>query len=345
MIFPIVLATFVAVLTWFARDLHDFLLPGADVVSVPSFVGQTINDAASEIERQHLTYNVIEHTTSDRYPKNVVINQQPEAGAQVRKGRQISFVVSDGVVARLMPDLRYQSMREVALDLARTRVQLGTVTYQHSDVVPEGHVIDQDPAPLAAVNENDKVNLIVSEGGATALLVPDFRNMNIDIARAQAAREGLKIGQLVWTPLGSKGPAHGIIARQQPAPGTRVNSFEPVSLQVSAGPHESGYLLRQAHLLVSVPVPDDPTSKEMKVRIVVTDATGRYDLFNAYAQPGQKLDFTVTSLGTSVVDMYVDSGSGETLVGETRLGNEPPNAYAPGPPGSKAPVPNARATP
>ncbi len=46
----------------------------------------------------------------------------------------------------------------------------------------------------------------------------------------------------------------------------------------------------------------------------MTDATGQYDLYHAFAQPGQKLDFTVTALGTSVLDMYVN----DTLVGEER---------------------------
>ena len=45
----------------------------------------------------------------------------------MRQGRQVSFVISDGIVARLMPDLRYQSMREVQLDLSRAHLQLGKV--------------------------------------------------------------------------------------------------------------------------------------------------------------------------------------------------------------------------
>ena len=48
-----------------------------------------------------------------------------------------------------MPDLRYQSMREVQLDLSQAHLQLGKITYAHSDVIPEGHVISQSPAPLA----------------------------------------------------------------------------------------------------------------------------------------------------------------------------------------------------
>ena len=55
----------------------------------------------------------------------------------------------------------------------------------------------------------------------------------------------------------------------------------------------------------------------------MTDATGKYDLYHAFAAPGQKLDFTATAVGTSVLDMYVNN----TLVGETRIGTEPKKIY------------------
>jgi beta-lactam-binding protein with PASTA domain len=330
-VFPIVLAIFVAVVVWFGRQIHDFLLPPSDTVTIPSFVGQTLADANAEIARLKLTSAVVDHTPSDRYPKNVVIMQRPDAGEQAREGRQISFVISDGIIARLMPDLRYQSMREVQLDLSRVRMKLGKVTYVKSDIIPEGHVISQDPAPLSSVAQGDSVSLVVSRGGLSVLQVPNFTGMEIDDARTLAQRTGVKLGQIVWTPLGPNGPPHGAVVRQIPEPKGKIASFEPVSLQVSAGPFESGYVIRQVRLLVSVPVPDQAQSvqsapqnaSQLDVRLTVTDATGKYDLYHAFAEPGQKLDFTVTAIGTSLVDMYVN----DALVGETRLGAEPPAVY------------------
>jgi beta-lactam-binding protein with PASTA domain len=323
-VFPLVLAVFVATVVWFGRSIHDFLLPPSDTVTVPSFVGQTLGDANAEIERLKLTAAVIDHTTSDRYPKNVVIMQRPDAGTAVRQGRQVSFVISDGIVARLMPDLRYQSMREVNLDLSHAKLQLGKVSYVKSDVVPDGHVVSQDPSPLSNVAEGDKVDLVVSRGGASQLRVPNFVGMNVDDARALADKDGIKLGQIVWTPLGRYGPAHGQVTLQNVKAGAKISPYEQISLQVSSGPYESGYIIRQARLLVSVPVPENvPNGKQLEVRLSVTDATGKYDLYHAFAEPGQKMDFTVTAVGTSVVDMYVN----DVLVGETRLGSEPAAIY------------------
>ncbi len=318
------LAAFVALVTWFGHQIFDFFQPPADIITLPSFVGQTVSDADAQSHRMHLTATVIDHATSDRYPKGVVMAQRPDAGTKVRQGRQIGFVVSDGLVTRLMPDLRYQSMREVGLDLERSHLQLGNVRYEKSDIVPAGHVISQDPQPISNVLEGDKVDVVVSKGGQQTIRVPNFVGMPIDAARAEASKLGITLGQLVWTPLGRNGPAHGIVARQNVAAGAKINAYDPVSLQVSAGPNESGYLLRQVHILASVPVPETSTpGQAVKVTLRVTDATGAYDAYKAYAQPGQKMDFVISALGTSVVDMYVN----DVLVGETRLGDEPKNVY------------------
>jgi eukaryotic-like serine/threonine-protein kinase len=323
-VFPIVLACFVAVVVWFGHQIRDFLAPPVDAVTVPSFIGEAATDAIAAAKDMNLSAEVIDHGMSDRYPKGVVMMQQPQAGSSVRAGRQVSFVVSDGMVAHLMPDLRYQSMREVNLDLTRAKLQLGTVTYVKSDIVPVNHVIDQDPAPLANVSEGDKVNLTMSKGGAAFARVPEVTGMSIDGARAAAEKAGLTLGQVVWTPLGKSGPAHGIVARQSIPPGTKIAPFQALSLQVSAGPNESGYLLRQVRVLASIPEPENfKAGESVKVDLRVRDATGSYDAYRAYAQPGQKLDFTVTALGTSVVDLYVD----DVLVGETRLGAEPKAVY------------------
>ena len=320
------LVIFVTVVVWYGRQIHDFLSPSAATVTVPSFIGQTLNDANAEIGRLHLTSAVVDHQLSDRYPKDVVIMQRPQAGVAVRQGRQISFIISDGIIARLMPDLRYQSMREVQLDLSRAHLQQGKVTYVRSDVVPEDHVISQNPAPLMSVHEGDTVSLVVSRGGRTNIIVPHFVGLTIDQARDLALSSGIKLGQIVWTPLGKDGPPHGMVARQNPPPKAKIASYDPVALQVSSGPNESGYILRQVHILVSVPNGDDTGSaqQQLDVRLALTDATGRYDFYHAFAVPGQKLDFTVTAVGTSLLDMYVN----DKLVGEERLGVEPPKVYS-----------------
>lgn len=322
-VFPLVFAAFVGVLVWFGHSVQEFLLPGPNTVTVPSFVGMALPDAQNDILREKLKAVVVGHAPSNQYPKGVVMNQQPSAGMHVRAGRQVSLVVSDGVKTMLMPDVRYQSLRDASLDLSHARLELAKTTYVRSDDIPPDHVISQYPEPQVSVTQGTAVSLLVSKGGVSTLKVPDFEGLSIDQARGLAAREHIKLGQIVWTPFGVNGPAHGQVVLQKPGAGSTIGAYDVVSLDVSAGPHESGRIIHQTHVLAAVPPAEPGQNQALRVRFSVSDATGSYDLFNGYGEPGEKFDFNVTTIGTSAIYFFVNG----TLLGETKVGQEPDNAY------------------
>jgi beta-lactam-binding protein with PASTA domain len=322
-VFPLVFATFVGVLVWFGHSVQEFLLPGPNTVTVPSFVGMAQPDAINDIVRMKLKGTVVGHAPSNQYPKGVVMNQEPAAGMHVRAGRQISLVISDGVQTILMPDVRYQSLRDASLDLSHSRLQLAKTTYVRNDDIPPDHVISQYPEPLVSVTQGTAVSLLISKGGITSVKVPDFVGMTINEARGLAAQEHIKLGQIVWTPLGPHGPPHAEVVLQKPAAGTTIGAYDVVSLDVSAGPDESGRIIHQTHVLAAVPPAEAGQNQALHVRFSVSDATGSYDLFNGYGEPGEKFDFNVTTIGTSAIYFFVNG----TLLGETKVGQEPENAY------------------
>lgn len=310
------LAFAVAVVVWFGKSVKDFLGPTSVEILVPAFSGQTVTDASSEAQRLKLRAVVVANQTSDRYPKDVVMHQQPSAGTRVREGRQISLIVSTGVTIFPMPDLRYQSLREANLDLSHSKLQLDKTTIVPNDDVAANHVLAQDPPPLSSVREGSKVSLTLSKGPPSSIKVPSFIGEFIDDARREATTHKVHLGQVVWTPFGPDGPPRGRIMRQSPAGGAEIDPFEPVSLQVSAGPTEYGYLVRQVHATATVPSSDSTAI----VRIEVRDDTGTWNVYNGYAQGGQKLDFNVTAIGTAELDTYINN----ELLNQTKIGTEPP---------------------
>jgi beta-lactam-binding protein with PASTA domain len=322
-VFPLVFAAFVGVLVWFGHSVQEFLLPGPNTLTVPSFVGMPQPDAVNEITRMKLKFTIAGHAPSSIYPKGVVMNQEPQQGLHVRAGRQISLVISDGVQTMIMPDVRYLSLRDAKLELAHSRLLLAKTTYTRSEDIPPDHVISQDPQPSISVNQGAAVSLLLSKGGATSLKVPSFTGLDIDQARGLAAREHIKFGQIVWTPFGPLGPPHGEVVHQKPEAGATIGAYDVVSLDVSAGPKESGRLIHQTHVLAAVPPAEPGQNKPLLVRFAVSDETGRYDLFRGYAQPGQKFDLNVTTIGTSAIYFFVN----DTLLGQTKVAQEPNDTY------------------
>jgi serine/threonine-protein kinase len=314
-VFALALAFFVGVLVWFSRSIYDFFTPSTGTLSTPTFIGQTEGDAISGASRLRIRTLVVARTSSDKYPAGVVMSQEPNPGSQIREGRQVSLVVSSGLQIFPMPDLRGDSLREAGLDLSHYHLVLGkTRTVQNNDV-PAGHVVAQDPPPLTSARVGTTVNLDLSKGGPQALSVPNLVGMTIDEARDEAADAGIHLGQVVWTPFGSAGAPHGVIVRQSPDAGAKTDAFGTVSLQVSAGPAQAGYLVRQIHATVTVPEGDG----QQLVRIAVHDETGTWNVYNAFAEPHQRLDFNLTVVGTSELDTYVNN----ELLGSTQLGAEP----------------------
>jgi serine/threonine-protein kinase len=313
--FAIALAFAVGVMVWFGRSIKEFFAPTAATVYVPAFTGQTNLDAHAECGRLRLRCVVIATQPSDRYPKDVVSNQQPAAGARVREGRQISLVVSSGVVIFPMPDVRFETLRNAGVDLNRLKLELDKTSYIADDNVPRDHIVGQDPAPLASVRQGTKVSLTLSKGPPGGVKVPNYTGMSIDEARSAAQHDRVHLGQIVWTPFGTSGPSRGVIVRQSPNAGATIDPFEEVSLQVSAGPGEYGYLIRQVHASATVPPRDDAAH----VRIEIRDDTGTWNVYDGFAQGGQKLDFNVTAVGTGEIDTYINN----ELLNQTQIGREP----------------------
>jgi serine/threonine-protein kinase len=332
------LAFAVGISVWFGRSIKEFFAPSAASVFTPAFTGQTQVDANAECGRLRLRCVVIATTASDQYPKGVVMSQQPDAGARVREGRQISLIVSSGVTIFPMPDLRFESLRNAGLDLNRFKLQLDKTTYVPNDEAPRDYVVGQDPAPLSSVRQGSKVSLQVSKGPPGAVKVQNFTGMSVDDARTAAAKARIHLGQIVWTPFGPGGPRRGEIVRQSPPAGSTMDPFEEVSLQVSAGPGEYGYLIRQVHVSATVPARDDAA----RVRVEVRDDTGAWNIYDGFAQGGQKLDFTVTAVGNAEVDTYINN----ELQNQTVIGHEPAR-WIPSPsdvrsPASAAPTPDKK---
>jgi serine/threonine-protein kinase len=325
------LAFFVAVIVWFGHSVEEFFGPSASDVLLPELSGQTLADATEECGRLHLQCSVIARRASDRFPTDVVMGQAPEAGARVREGRAVSLIVSTGVSIFPMPDLRYESLRNVNLTLSRLRLHLAKTTVVPNDDIPAQHVVDQDPPPLASVREGSDVSLSLSKGPPASVRVPAFVGMTIDQARDAAGAAKVHIGQVVWTPFGSDGPPRGTVVRQSPDAGNGIDPFSLVSLQVSAGPGVAGYIVRQVHVSATIPAADDAAH----VRMVVRDQTGTWNVYDGYAQGGQKLDLNVTAVGTAELDTYVNN----ELLNSATIGVEPPLPPIPHSAKSPAPIP------
>jgi serine/threonine-protein kinase len=133
---------------------------GIKQVSVPSLVGETLDDAIAAIEDAGFTAGSPVFENSDR-PENTVIAQDPAGGSLQRPGTTIVLTVSKGQAQVVVPDVE-------GLDLASARAALQaegfrvTVVRADTDLIEEdGIVLAQSPAGGIEADPRSTVTLTV----------------------------------------------------------------------------------------------------------------------------------------------------------------------------------------
>jgi len=195
---------------------------------VPGVVGQPEATAIAAIEAvDNLTVANISYEYHNTVEAGLVISQDPAGGMEVPIGSTVDLVVSLG--RPIAPDV--VGMSEADATTAITAVdslQVGSVVYIHSDTVPDGNVISQDPVGGTAVPIGTSIDLVVSLGPS---VVPEVVGMNEPNAYQAIAAADLAIGDVNYVI--SDTVAAGLVISQEPNSGIIVPVGTDVNMVIA----------------------------------------------------------------------------------------------------------------
>ncbi|MHC4335788.1 MAG: PASTA domain-containing protein [Planctomycetota bacterium] len=195
---------------------------------VPNVVGETQADANSLITGAGLAIGSITYEFSGTVAAGTVISQNPAGGTTVPGGSSVDLVVSLGA-PHTVPNVVGQTEADANSMIVGEGLALGTVTYEHSDTVPAGHVISQDPIAGGTLPAGGAVDLVVSSGRS---FVPDVVGQTE--SAASAAITGMDLTVAATYEAHDSIPA-GIVISQNPLGGTEVLVGSTVNIVVSLG--------------------------------------------------------------------------------------------------------------
>lgn len=136
-----------------------------------------------------------------------------------------------------VPDLRGKSLIEANKLVAERKLYLKIETEIYSVDVPEGHIVTQNMPPGTKIKEGRTLRVIVSKGPKRAEM-PLFVGLDIDEAREQASKKGIKIRKILRV--------HSLQAPEDVVIAQRPTEDEPgedwVVLLVSNGPFGRTYV-------------------------------------------------------------------------------------------------------
>lgn len=210
-------------------------------VVVPQLVGQLQAEVQAEVRNGDLDLRLIDSIYRADVRPGAIVDQIPEAGKKVKKGRTIYITINAfSKEMTVMPALVNFSFRNAKVNLQNAGLTLGRV-----DSVPSpynGLVLEQSVAGKA-VNAGERlpkgscVDLVVGRGGTEGTAsVPNLVGLQYDDAISALAGARLSVGGVSFdaSVRTASDSAQAIVLRQSPDSSTgTVDAWSPVNLWLS----------------------------------------------------------------------------------------------------------------
>ncbi|MDR3011878.1 MAG: PASTA domain-containing protein [Chitinispirillales bacterium] len=203
-----------------------------DMVAIPSVQGKSFEDAREAFFAIGLRSEVRGREFSEEVPEGSVIEQYPEAGEKVKKGRRISVTVSRGAEVATIPYVRRMTETQARNELRRSGFTVGSIRRTFAPQPPD-MAIETSPPGGTTTSRAVSVDIILSRGPRpTHAEVPNVIGENLSEARRRIADAGLNVGRVTTQVNAALAP--GTIASQSVAPGSKIPFEGSVDLVVSA---------------------------------------------------------------------------------------------------------------
>ena len=211
--------------------LSGLLEPEPEVVDVevPDVTGLSEQEATRQLEDAGLEVRS-RNRSNPNIDEGEVFNQNPQAGATVEEGDEVTITVSSGPGEVTVPNLLGLPESDAQAALENAGLVLGRTRSAESEQ-PEGTVIDQNPASGEQLNEGEEVDVTLSSG-ITLVQVPGVIGLSEEDAVAAVEGEGLS-PEVVTEPSEED---EGTVIAQDPEEGAEAQEGDTVRIVVAEAP-------------------------------------------------------------------------------------------------------------
>jgi len=303
--------------------------------TLPDLRGLTPREALEKVAPMGLRVVFVEASDPDK-PRDLIIEQDPEAGTRVKPLHRLELVLNKPKEA-IVPDLSGLPLDEAQQLLGSKGFQPAEVDAAYSDR-EAGTVLATSPPADAPLPQGAKIKLLVSEGSIPqTTIVPDLTGLDLEDARYLLSVAELQVGDVQQMP--SPEPVDTVLAQSPPA-GSEIAVGSPVTLTVAtraevllprettppatpdtfpvndrgdsdlqpdggAQPvtetEEGGRIVP-----IRVSLPQQSNRATIHVLLVVEDADGRRTPIDTYAPAGTVLEGSVRVKGDARFQLYLD---------------------------------------
>ena len=283
-----------------------FIIKSEDTVIVPDLVGKDVVSALELLTDLQLNTKVSGSEYSHQFPKNHVTFQEPEAGSEIKKDRDIRIMISKGTHNILMPNLVALSEQQARMIMEENGISRGHLSRTFNQNIAKDQIMAQVPAPGVMITRGASVDILVSMGDRAAeLKMPDLSGLTLDEAVSRVEKNNLAVGAIQSQFIKQK--PRNIVIRQEPLAGYRVIENSPVHLVINRPPGKStkGNLHRPLYgSLLQHDIKSGFLKREVRVELEYTNHTA--EIFDDYVKPGKQLWILVPRDQDAAVFIFED---------------------------------------
>lgn len=282
-----------------------YIIKSEDTVIVPNLVGKDVVSALELLTDLQLNTKVNGSEYSDQFPKNHVTFQEPEAGSEIKKDRDVRIMISKGTRHIIMPNLLALSERQARMIMEENGISRGHLSRTFNQNIESDHVIVQVPAAGAEIPRGASVNLLVSKGPRSAdIMMPDLAGLPLDEAVFKIESADLILGPIESQFHEKK--KHNSVLGQQPPSGYRVVEKSPVKLVIN---RPQGKSTRGKHRplygsLLQLDIKNGFLKKRIRVELEHDKVST--EIFDDYVKPGKQLWIVVPRDRDAAVYIFED---------------------------------------
>jgi serine/threonine-protein kinase len=278
------------------------LITGGREVKVPDIRGKEITLALEELSKAGLNLKLSERRFDGQTPKNHIISQDPRPGIGVKKGKEIKVIISKGSQKVFVPQVKGRSLRSTGITLRQSGLKIGKIARAYSDLIEEDTIMAQSLESGNEVNRNSEINLLVSLGPSPIYFyMPDLIGKSLERASKTIESLRLQTGNITYEVDPELG--EGMVLNQTPSFGFQVKEKSLVNLVISVK-SQTRPTGRLRYYIFHYVVPSGLFPK--RIKIVVSDAQGEREVYNALLSPGKEIDEVIAISGRARAKIYVD---------------------------------------
>ncbi len=170
---------------------------------VPDLYGLSIEEAKKTVKENKMRFEVNDSVYTNVVPRGHVVEQNPPAGAEVKKNRRIMVIINAFKPEMVeMPDLLELSKRQAMALLESSGLELGKLNYKPDltiDYVLEQLHNGKAVEPGDSIQKGSLIDLVLGKGLSNRRTpIPDLIGLGIEEARDKILASSLNIGTFTF---------------------------------------------------------------------------------------------------------------------------------------------------